>query len=115
MKLHYYTFTLDGEVKKEIITARRNKYSFAVGAYTEYGGREHKYATKLERESENKIIGETSTFPDGCYMYSSEISEITDGMKDFAKNRAEIVNKIIELEKEIQLFVENLKISDLGK
>lgn len=98
MKLYYYTFTPKGEVLKEIIIARKNKYSFAIDSCTTYGGYEHKYASKLSAESENKIIGAASTASNGCYMYSTTLSDITDEMRNFAKKRFENISKIIELE-----------------
>lgn len=107
MKLYYYTFTPDGEVLKDIITARKNKHTFAISPYTTYGGREYMCATKLNREQENQIRGAASTASDGCYMYSTTISEITDKMRDFAKKREEYVNKIIELEDRLHFLAKN--------
>lgn len=112
MKLYYYTFTPKGEVLKEIITSRKNKYSFAVDSCTVYGGYEHKCASKLSRDSENKILGATSTASNGCYMYSTTISEITDEMKDFAKKRFENISKIIELENTLKSLAENFNFTE---
>ena len=110
MKLYYYTFTPEGEVLKEIITARKNKYSFTIEPYTVYGGYEHRLASKFTKESENKILGAISTASNGCYMYSASISQITDGMKDFAKKRAENIDKVIELENILRSLADNFKL-----
>ena len=112
MKLYYYTFTPKGEVLKEIITARKNKHSFAIEPYTVYGGYEHRLASKLTKESENKILGAESTASNGCYMYSATICEITDEMKDFAKKRAERIGKIIELENILCSLANNFNIAE---
>lgn len=107
MKIYYYLFTPKGEVTKDIITARKNKYSFAIDPYTIYGGYEHTCSSKLGRESENKILGATSTASNGCYMYSTSISEITEDMRLFAVERAEKIQEIIRIEKETRKIGEN--------
>ncbi len=110
MKLYYYTFTPEGEVLKEVITARKNKYSFAIEPHTAYGGYEHMCSNKLSKESENKILGATSIAYNGCYMYSASISEITDEMKNFAKKRAESIGKVIELGNILHSLADNFNI-----
>lgn len=112
MKLYYYTFTPNGEVLKEIITVRKNKYTFAIDAYTFYGGYEHRCASKLSTESENKILGAANTASNGCYMYSTTLSDITDEMIDFAKKRSENISKIIELENTLNSLAENLNFEE---
>ena len=112
MKLYYYTFTTKGEVLKEIIAARKNKYYFSIEPYTTYGGQEYMLASKLTKKSEDKILGATSTASNGCYMYSTTIREITDEMKDFAKKRAESIGKIIELENILRSLVNNFNIAE---
>lgn len=112
MKLYYYTFTPEGEVLKEIIIARKNKYSFAIDSCVVYGGYEHRCSSKLIRESENKILGATSTASNGCYMYSTAISEIIDEMKDFAKKRAESISKIVELENALRSLADSFNVAE---
>ncbi len=110
MKLYYYTFTLEGEVLKEIIPVRENKYSFAIEPYTTYGGYEHRLASKLTKELENKILGATGTVSNSCYMYSASISEITEEMKDFARKRAESISKIVELENVLHSLADSFNV-----
>ncbi len=106
MKIYYYMFTPDGNVVKEEIKARKNKSNYAVDAYAEYGGYEHHWMSYLHIKDENDIMGISSMAPNGCYMFSTTIKDITEEMRLFAQMRAKKVKEIMEIQKEL----ENMKI-----
>ena len=100
MKVYYYLFTLDGEVEMDIISARRNKYSYAIEAGEFYGRREHCCSSKLSLDNENKVIGAESASVNGCYMFSASIKEITEDMKAFAVERMKKIREITKIQEE---------------
>ncbi len=102
MRIYYYMFTPDGNVVKEEIKARKNKDNYAIDAYTEYGGCEHRCISHLYIKNEDCIMGASSTSSNGCYMFSTTVNEITEGMREFSETRAEKIKKILEIEKELK-------------
>lgn len=110
MKIYYYVFTPAGEVKQDVILARKNKYFYVVGAGETYGGIEHLCTAKLSIRHENKVINSDSTATNGCYLFSSTVKEITEEMKAFAVERAGKIQKIIKTQEEIREIEKNFNI-----
>lgn len=110
MKIYYYVFTPAGEVKQDVISVRKNKYFYVVGAGEVYGGLEHLSTAKLSIRHENKVINSDSTATNGCYLFSSTVKEITEEMKAFAVERAGKIQKIIKTQEEIREIEKNFNI-----